>query len=80
MSTGTTALFNGIYYFIPPYSVSTVTGVQTKLHGMISVAELVPMTVIAEMISADEFEGLMSNWSSTDDVFNPGFLQGTHLL
>jgi hypothetical protein len=65
---------------LPPYSVGTINGVRTKLPRTISVAGLVPMTVIADTFSADEFAGLMANWSSADDVFNPGFLQGTYLL
>jgi hypothetical protein len=41
---------------------------------------LVPMTVIAETFSADEFGALVSNYTKKDDVFHAGFSQGKWLF
>lgn len=74
VSTGSTLIFNDIYYFVSPYSVGTIS--LPSLSNAVSIAGLMPITVISEPVTATSFSALISNYTSTDDVFQLGFLQG----
>lgn len=74
--TGTTVNVNGISYYI---GVDTVTTIQSKP----STADLVPLTVMKSLKSdftAATFKSLVANYTASDDVFNPGFLEGMYKL
>ncbi|KAG4034097.1 hypothetical protein MFRU_003g00730 [Monilinia fructicola] len=74
--TGTTVNVNGISYYI---GVDTVTTIQSKP----STADLVPLTVMKSLKSdftAATFKSLVANYTASDDVFNPGFLEAVHLV
>lgn len=78
LSTGSTVNVNGIFYFVPSIPVATISN-----HGGKAAAtfdqELVPITFIANAsnpFTTSDLETLVANFTSQDDVFNTGFLQG----
>jgi len=78
LTTGSTVNVNGIFYFVPPTSVATVPGHGVKAASTFD-EELVPITVIANApnpFTAADLQSIVSNFTSEDDVFNAGFLQG----
>ncbi|RAL60135.1 hypothetical protein DID88_000760 [Monilinia fructigena] len=74
--TGTTVNVNGISYYV---DVNTVITIQSKP----STADLVPLTVMKSSeddFTAVTFKSLVANYTASDDVFNPGFLEAVHLV
>lgn len=74
LSTGVTVTLNDIPYYIPPDPVTTLSTKLQQLNGVASVGGLVPMTVIDT--TGEDFSQTVSNYTTTDDVFQDGFLQG----
>ncbi|APA08076.1 hypothetical protein SS1G_00271 [Sclerotinia sclerotiorum 1980 UF-70] len=74
--TGTTVDVNGISYYV---GVDAVTTIQSKP----SKEDLIPLTVIKSLegnFTAASFKSLVTNYTASDDVFNPGFLEAVHLV
>jgi len=77
---GQTLSVNGISYFAPPNAVSTIslTDDQKKAASRGESQVLVPFTVLgdaSDKFKTSVFRSLVSNYTSTDDVFNIGFLE-----
>ena len=81
---GSTVNVDGIFYYVPPTSVSSlgVSGEQVKA-TTVTGEDLIPLTVITGDFStfdASALKSTISSFTSEDDVFSPGFLQGMPLL
>ncbi|KAL9113350.1 MAG: hypothetical protein Q9227_002391 [Pyrenula ochraceoflavens] len=70
-STGATLELNQIPYYIPSFSVGELP-FSLPSSNFANASGFVPITVVDSSV---QFSQLVSNFSSTDDVFNPGFLQ-----
>ncbi|KAE8356779.1 amidase signature domain-containing protein [Aspergillus coremiiformis] len=85
-SKGQTIAVDGKTYYVPPTVVSTLKIPSHKLGPKTD--SLLPLTVIqsdAVKVNTSVIEGLVNIYQTTDDVFNPGFLEnifiaynGTH--
>jgi len=78
--TGQTFNVNGISYFSAPYSVSIIslTDDQKSAASRGEGQTLVPLTVLGDAsnrFTTSGFRSLINNYTSSDDVFNVGFLE-----
>ena len=80
--SGQTLIVNGLSYYVAPDAVSIISATGDMLKSAsTSGVDLIPLTVLEDSTSSftsDVFRAIVSNYTSTDDVFNLGFLQGTH--
>jgi hypothetical protein len=79
--TGQTVVVNGINYYVAPTSMTiiTLTADQKASASRGDDIDLVPITVLGDptnLFTTAVFRSLVSNYTTTDDVFNTGFLQG----
>lgn len=81
--TGQTVQVDGIDYFVPPTSVSTIdltsADKSVALNG--EDIDLVPLTVLGDSsisFTGDEFTALVNKYTTSDDVFNKAFLKSIH--
>ena len=75
--TGQTLLLDGIPYYVPPTPYTQVS-LPTTLKSATSANGLVPVTVVGVSTtnsSLGAIEGIIDGFAS-DDVWNPGFLEG----
>lgn len=78
---GSTVNVDGIFYYVPPTAVS-ILGVAS---GKLKVAatpgnDLMPMTVVTgdfTTFDSNSLDSIIANFTTKDDVFSTGFLQGT---
>lgn len=80
-SNGMTVTLNDIPYYVPASPIATVECDAKRLGAITSVAGLVPLTVIetsALTFSQNDFDATVARYMASDDVFQTGFLQGTH--
>ncbi|KAI0177538.1 amidase signature domain-containing protein [Pestalotiopsis sp. NC0098] len=70
---GTTLSLNGVNYFIPPFSDGKLDPALLESAGLPSASGFAPITIVSEANSPDDLGGLFSNWTSDDDVWQPGF-------
>lgn len=82
--SGSTVALNGIYYYVPSTAVSTLGLGSDKLKAATTAGEdLIPLTVMTgdfATFDAGTFQTNVNTFTSKDDVFNTGFLQGNYLL
>ncbi|UNI16079.1 centractin- actin- protein of the dynactin complex [Purpureocillium takamizusanense] len=74
--TGTSVKLNDVYYFVSPFSQGQPWGrggVEWKSHS--KAPGLIPVTVVAQPCPEDSLHSLFTNWTSRDDVWQPGFLE-----
>ena len=79
VSTGSTVVLDGIPYYVPTSPVTTLRIRHDQFGSAASVAGLVPLTVLetwALTFTQKNFDATIANYTATDDVFQPGFLQG----
>ena len=74
-STGLSVSFNGVDYYISPYTAGNITVNATALSAANSMYGFYPVTVIQQDITVQDIPGVVSNFTSSDDVFQEGFLQ-----
>jgi hypothetical protein len=79
-SAGRTVVIDGVYYYVPATSVSSlgVSWEQLKV-ATSSEDDLIPMTVMTgdfNTFDSDSLTSAITKYSSDDDVFSHGFLQG----
>ena len=78
--TGQTFVVNGIDYYAAPDSVTIIDATADMLSSAsTNEVDLIPLTVMADSTSdftTTVFRSLVANYTSSDDVFNTGFLQG----
>ncbi|KAI5307627.1 hypothetical protein KEM55_007801 [Ascosphaera atra] len=77
--TGQTVKVNGIDYYAPPNPISSLPGATSLLSSRGQYDDLVPLTVMVDssaIFTAEVFEENVQNFTASDDVFNPSFLQG----
>lgn len=74
-SSGSTFILEGIPYFAPPFPVGSINP-DTLPSQIASANGLVPITILGESTSVNQ---LLQNFSTIDDVFSQGFLQGSIL-
>ncbi|KAJ7816504.1 glutamyl-tRNA amidotransferase, partial [Mycena olivaceomarginata] len=72
VSTGLSVMFNDVYYYISPYS-------STSLSNVPSVYGFKPVTVVQEAVTLSGIPSLLSNWTAIDDVFQPAFAEAIFL-
>ena len=78
-STGSTVILNDIYYYIPP-DVITILPTTKGLSAALSSGGFIPLTATSTSVpefGASDLSALISNFSTIDDVFQNGFLEGT---
>jgi len=78
---GMTVTLNDIPYYVPASPIATIECDSKRLGAIISVAGLVPLTVIQTSsltFSQNDFDATIAKYMASDDVFQTGFLQGTH--
>lgn len=74
-STGLTVQLNDLSYYVSPHAHGRVS-IQTQLlQNCSSLHGLVPVAVLTSNVSPTELPGIISSWATTDDVFQPAFLQ-----
>lgn len=79
-SNGMTVTLNDIPYYIPASPIATIECDSKRLGASISVAGLVPLTVIQTSsltFSQNDLDATVAKYMASDDVFQTGFLQGT---
>jgi hypothetical protein len=78
--SGQTVVVNGIDYYVPPDAVTVISASSKMLaSSATSGLDLIPLTVLvdtSDSFTTSVFESLVNNYTSSDDVFNTGFLQG----
>jgi hypothetical protein len=79
-SAGQTLVVNGVSYYAAPEAVTIISAtadmLTTAARG--TDVDLIPLTVMVDSSSqftTDVFRSVVSNYTSSDDVFNTGFLQ-----
>ena len=81
---GSTVVVNDVYYYVPSAPVSRLGVASNQVKAATTPGEdLIPLTVMRTNFSnfdATMLQGEVDKYSATDDVFNPGFLQGKLLL
>lgn len=79
LDNGKLATLNGINYYVGGVAVSKLsTSAPFNWHW--TDADLVPLTVIrsnATTFTSDDLEENIAKFTASDDVFGPGFLEGT---
>lgn len=70
---GTTLSLDGVNYFIPPFSDGKIDPTLLEPAGLLSASGFAPITVVSKAISPNDLGSLFSNWTSDDDVWQPGF-------
>ena len=77
---GSTVNVNGIYYYIPATSVSSLAISSEQLKSATTSGEdFVPLTVLSggfTTLSSDVLKSTVAKFQEEDDVFSLGFLQG----
>jgi hypothetical protein len=79
VGNGLSVTLTGIPYFISPYSPGSVGTSVSTLSKLPSVYGFVPVTVVQGSYTTSDLSALFSNWTSTDDVFQPAFLEAIFL-
>jgi len=78
-SAGSTVILNNIYYYIPPDVITTLP--MTKgLSAALTSGGFIPLTATSTSVpgfGVSDLSALVSNFSTIDDVFQNGFLEGT---
>lgn len=74
-STGSSALVDGIYYFISPFPEGDFNASQESPLPL----GLVPVTVVAEPVPESQLPDVFVGWAARDDVWQPGFLNTVFL-
>jgi len=80
-SAGQTLVVDGISYYAAPEAVTIISATADMLAAASrgTDTDLVPLAVLVDSSSqftTDVFRSIVSNYTSSDDVFNTGFLQG----
>lgn len=78
-STGLSLKFNGVDYYVSPYSPGNVSFDASLLNKIPSIFGLKPVTVVQQPITAAQLPALVSSWMQEDDVFQAAFLQAVFL-
>jgi hypothetical protein len=80
-STGFTVTLDDVYYYLPPYSVATVT-IPQALSDSLGPGTFAAVTVVTTEdagFGAAELSAVKSNYTSIDDVWQLGFLEVLYL-
>ncbi|KAI6351943.1 hypothetical protein MCOR25_009659 [Pyricularia grisea] len=78
-STGISVKLNDVDYYISPFSAVNVTVGLDQLKDVPSVFGFKPVTVVGTPTVKSDLAALFKNWTSTDDVFNHGFIGAVFL-
>ena len=83
VSTGSTVMLNdNAYYYIPANPIANIKISSSLLAAISSVAGLTPLTVISTpslTFNQADLDVTIANYTASDDVFQPVFLEGTLL-
>ncbi|KAH6991375.1 glutamyl-tRNA amidotransferase [Ilyonectria sp. MPI-CAGE-AT-0026] len=72
--TGASVKLNDIDYFISPFSQGRAYDpIDLRKHS--NSRQFIPVTVVAQPFSESSLHSLFANWTSRDDVWQPGFLE-----
>ena len=78
-SAGQSLVVNGISYYAAPEAVTIISATPDMLDRASSDdIDLIPLTVMVDSSSSfttDVFRSIVNNYTTSDDVFNHGFLQ-----
>ncbi|KUJ09500.1 putative Glutamyl-tRNA amidotransferase subunit A [Mollisia scopiformis] len=81
--SGQTLIVNGVDYYAAPESVSIISATADMLSSAATIGvDLIPLTVMEDTTSSfttSVFRSIVGNYTSSDDVFNAGFLQAIYL-
>lgn len=80
--TGTTVSINGIAYYPSSELVATIS-ISSSQRAVFLNADLVPLTVVdggKGSFGSSELQTVVKTYTTSDDVFNTGFLQGEILF
>ncbi|KAJ5232560.1 centractin- actin- protein of the dynactin complex [Penicillium chermesinum] len=78
VSTGASVQLNDVHYFIPPFSQGQIYD-PLELRKYSNASTFVPVSIVAQPCTEDELHDLFANWTSQDDVWQPGFLETVFL-
>ncbi|GAB1311464.1 hypothetical protein MFIFM68171_01674 [Madurella fahalii] len=73
VSTGLSVSFNGIYYFVSPFSSGKVDVPRQSLHSVPDVVGFKPVTVVQNRPTWSDLAPLFMNWTAVDDVYQTAF-------
>lgn len=80
LSTGLTVQLNDVSYYVSPHAQGNVSIQPQLLQNASSLYGFVPISVLTSNVSPTELHGIFSSWATTDDVFQPAFLQAILLI
>ncbi|TWU72696.1 hypothetical protein ED733_003806 [Metarhizium rileyi] len=78
--TGLTLRLENVPYYVPPRSIGVIPWHKQDSKG--SGFDLAPITIVTKhsgTLGREELEDIVANFSSVDDVFQAGFLQGIYI-
>lgn len=75
-SQGTTVRLDSTDYFISPVAKGAVPRSAINPGSLRHAMGFAPVTVVAGAVSPETLGSLFANWTTTDDVWSPGFLGG----
>ncbi|ORY58053.1 glutamyl-tRNA amidotransferase [Pseudomassariella vexata] len=79
VSTGFSVSYNDVDYYVSPYASGTIPVSASRLKSLSSVHGFLPVAIVSESVAESDLTALVSNWTATDDVFQPAFLQAVFL-
>lgn len=78
-STGFSVTLNDVDYYVSPYPAGNVTVDVSALASTLSVHGFHPVTVVQQDVTVHELAAVVENFTATDDVFQPAFLQAVFM-
>jgi hypothetical protein len=75
-SNGLSLTLSDIPYYVSPYAAGNITVNANALSKSASVNGFYPVTIVQGTVSSNELPDLVTNFTSSDDVFQTAFTQG----
>ncbi|TEA14209.1 Amidase 1 [Colletotrichum sidae] len=73
-STGASLKLGDVYYYVSPYSQGKLLNNTLNVQSLPQAFGLTPVTVVSNAVTRASLTGLFKNWTTTDDVWQPAFL------
>ncbi|CAG9975522.1 unnamed protein product [Clonostachys byssicola] len=80
VSTGASFKIKDVDYFVSPYSQGKVVDGPVVHTSLAQAFGFAPVTVVADNVDTASLGDFFKNWTTKDDVWQPGFLSGVFLV
>ncbi|KAK1982199.1 amidase signature domain-containing protein [Colletotrichum cereale] len=74
IQTGASLKLDDVYYFVSPFSQGKPSNRSVNIKSLPRAFGFAPVTVVSDPVPKDGLAALFSNWTATDDVWQPAFL------